>query len=215
MDVRLVVKKGDATKKSVRLKTEETIVGRRQDCDLRIRSAEISRRHCLLSYHDGVLHVEDLDSVNGTYVNGTRVAGRQIVRPGDILEIGPLRFVAEYQLSRAALKRLGQDAAPAAAADEELDVLPVAEADEQNAFDFNESEELDALPFNEPDTELATPSETGEEEPAEALAAEEDEESIPVAEELEGDWRLPQDNDLRDLLSKMDDSKPKNQPKTH
>src|SRR5437588_3284299 len=131
MEVNLVVKRGASSKRVMRLKSEETIVGRRKDCDLRIRSAEISRRHCLLSYHDGVLHVEDLDSVNGTYVNGTRVTGRQIVRPGDILEIGPMRFAVEDQLSRAALKRLGQAAAPGAAADEELDVLPVAEAEEQ------------------------------------------------------------------------------------
>ena len=50
--------------------------------------------------------------------------------------------------------------------------------------------------------------------PIGALAADEDDPPLPVADELEGgDWRLPQDNDLRDLLSKMDDSKPKNQPK--
>src|SRR5262249_19255414 len=100
MDVRLVVKKGGATKKALRLKSEETIVGRRQDCDLRIRSSAVSRRHCLLSYHDDVLHVEDLDSVNGTYLNGARVSGRQIVKPGDLLEIGPARFIVQYTLSR-------------------------------------------------------------------------------------------------------------------
>src|SRR5207244_4199000 len=82
--------------------SEETIVGRRRDCDLRIRSSEVSRRHCLLSFQDGVLHVEDLDSVNGTFVNGVRVSGRQVVRPGDRLDVGPIQFLVEYALSREA-----------------------------------------------------------------------------------------------------------------
>src|SRR5439155_13231861 len=95
MDVRLVVKKGAESKRTLRLKSEETIVGRRKDCDLKIRSSEVSRRHCLLCYQDGVLFVEDLDSVNGTYLNGQRVAGREAVRPGDELEIGPIHLVPD------------------------------------------------------------------------------------------------------------------------
>src|SRR4051812_4473060 len=100
MDVRLVVEKGAARSRAIRLHSEETIVGRRHGCDLRIPSASVSRRHCLLSFRDGFLSVEDLLSANGTYLNGERVAGKQVVRPGDRLDVGPVTFVVEYQLTQ-------------------------------------------------------------------------------------------------------------------
>jgi predicted component of type VI protein secretion system len=213
MDVRLVVKKGANGKRTMRLKSEETIVGRRQDCDLRIRSSEVSRRHCLLSFQDGVLHVEDLDSVNGTFLNGTRIAGRKVVRPGDRLEIGPIHFVVEYELSREASASLGQDEVEAVAVEEELDALPIAEEEGSGDFNFGNEDELDALPISDEDTEFAQPKSAGEE-AAEVVDADDDE-AIPVADDiLEGrDLQLPQSNDLRDILSQMDEPKGKRRPK--
>jgi len=40
--------------------------------------------------------IEDLASVNGTIVNGKRISGRQLVYPGDRLEVGPVQFVVQY-----------------------------------------------------------------------------------------------------------------------
>src|SRR5438105_2840410 len=108
MDVRLVLEKGNTRAKVVRVHADETIIGRRKDCDLRILSSQVSRRHCLISVHDGYVSVEDLDSVNGTFVNGKRVTGRAVLRPGDHLGIGALRFVVEYELTQDALDRIGQ-----------------------------------------------------------------------------------------------------------
>jgi len=215
MNVRLVVKKGANGKRTMRLKSEETIVGRRPDCDLRIRSSEVSRRHCLLSFQDGVLHVEDLDSVNGTFLNGTRIAGRKVVRPGDRLEIGPIQFAVEYELSREAAASLGQDEVEAVAVEEELDALPIAEEEGGGDFNFGNEEELDALPISDEDTEFAQPKAAGEEvaEVAEVVEADDDE-AIPVADDiLEGREQLPQSNDLRDILSQMDEPKGKRRPK--
>ena len=214
MDVRLVVKKGASGKRTMRLKSEETIVGRRRDCDLRIRSSEVSRRHCLLSFQDGVVHVEDLDSVNGTFVNGVRVSGRQVVRPGDRLDVGPIQFLVEYALSREARASLQQSEEEAVPAEEELDALPIAEAEDADGgdFDFGSGEELDAIPLSDEDTEFAQPNAPGEE-PAEVVAADDDD-SIPMADEiLEGREQLPQSNDLRDILSQMDEPKGKRRPK--
>jgi pSer/pThr/pTyr-binding forkhead associated (FHA) protein len=56
-----------------------------------------------LTVEDGLLHVADLRSSNGTYLNGHRVSGRQIVRPGDHLEIGPLTFAVHYELGQAGI----------------------------------------------------------------------------------------------------------------
>jgi predicted component of type VI protein secretion system len=92
MDVKLTIEKGPASHRTVRLRNPETIIGRQKGCDIRIPSAEISRRHCILSLMNGQLMVEDLNSVNGTYVNNTRITGKQRVLPGDRLRVGPLTF---------------------------------------------------------------------------------------------------------------------------
>src|SRR6266566_4189713 len=106
MDVRLVLEKGRARVRELRLRREETIVGRQKGSDLRIPSSEVSRRHCILSTQRGYLTVEDLDSANGTFLNGQQIKGKKVVRPGDRVRIGPLTFVVEYQLTQAAIDQL-------------------------------------------------------------------------------------------------------------
>src|SRR5947209_18618036 len=113
MDVRLVIEKGRTRTREVRLPAEESIIGRQRGCTVRIPSAEVSRRHCVLRLEDGYLSIQDLGSVNGTFLNGMRVVNREVVRPGDHLEVGPVRFVVEYELTPAALDHLSQFAAPA------------------------------------------------------------------------------------------------------
>jgi predicted component of type VI protein secretion system len=55
--------------------------------------ASVSRRHCEVAIDsDDELVVKDLKSSNGTFVNGERVARRELV-PGDLLAIGPVVFV--------------------------------------------------------------------------------------------------------------------------
>ena len=48
----------------------------------------ISSQHCRLIYNAGVMYLEDLHSTNGTYLNGTKLVGKEEVHPGDILIIG-------------------------------------------------------------------------------------------------------------------------------
>jgi pSer/pThr/pTyr-binding forkhead associated (FHA) protein len=97
MNVTLVVEEGPARTRTINLKAAETVVGRQKGLGLRIPSAEVSRRHCVLRIQDGVLTVEDLRSANGTLLNGKRITRKEVVRPGDRLEIGPLVFVVQYQ----------------------------------------------------------------------------------------------------------------------
>ena len=53
-----------------------------------------------------VAAIEDLDSANGTFVNGERIMERQVLCPGDRLRVGPVTFVVEYQMTQAAIDRL-------------------------------------------------------------------------------------------------------------
>jgi hypothetical protein len=51
---------------------------------------------------DGTVTVEDLGSLNGTRLNGDPVTGVADVRPGDRLQVGPVRFTVEYEPQAAA-----------------------------------------------------------------------------------------------------------------
>lgn len=62
-------------------------VGRHPDCDVVLSNAEVSRRHARLLCRDGSWVLQDLQSTNGTTVNGVRV-GRCELRPGDHLILG-------------------------------------------------------------------------------------------------------------------------------
>ncbi len=63
------------------------VIGRSRSCNLRLPSADASRRHAeILAGRDGFV-LRDLRSTNGTFVNGERVEERTL-RPGDRIEIG-------------------------------------------------------------------------------------------------------------------------------
>lgn len=95
MQLRLIVESGRTDTTSVCLRRFPAMVGRRSDCNLRISSRLVSRRHCLLEERDGVLTVTDLKSANGTFVNGQPVTEQRVLRDGDLLEIGPLTLRIE------------------------------------------------------------------------------------------------------------------------
>lgn len=69
----------------------ELVVGRHPDCDIVLPVAEVSRRHARLVLRDGIWSIQDLESTNGTFVNGVPV-GRYELRPGDYLQLGTESF---------------------------------------------------------------------------------------------------------------------------
>jgi len=78
------------------------VIGRDPRCQLRPSSAFISKRHCALLMRTGKLHVRDLGSVNGTFVNHLRVQGDAELHNGDSLEVGPLQFQIVVEFSPSA-----------------------------------------------------------------------------------------------------------------
>ena len=62
-------------------------VGRATNADLILDAALVSRIHCRLEAHDETLEVVDLESTNGTFVNGARVTRAHLI-PGDRLKVG-------------------------------------------------------------------------------------------------------------------------------
>lgn len=94
MDVNLVLQKKNGSKKTFRLPGSVTVIGRRSNCDFYIPLTSVSRKHCQLNRHEGVLKIRDLGSRNGTYLNGKRV-DEAVIRAGDNVKVGPLTFTLQ------------------------------------------------------------------------------------------------------------------------
>lgn len=146
MNVKLIVQHGGKPTQAFSLRSEETILGRRRGCDVRIPSEAVSRRHCLISVREGAVMVEDLASVNGTFVNGRRISGKQLVYPGDRLDVGPVTFVVQYAKSQAGPK---SPPVPASNADvpevelvEDSDAKPLKLVDDSDPGDGPVNQEL-------------------------------------------------------------------------
>jgi adenylate cyclase len=65
---------------------DRLVIGRRESCDIVLRFANISGQHCRMSLESGYWFVKDLNSRNGTKVNGVRVA-RKRLDPGSKVSI--------------------------------------------------------------------------------------------------------------------------------
>ena len=92
MDYQLVVIRGRSASQVLKLGDGITTVGRSEGCTLRIRSSQVSRKHCEIFEKKGLLLVKDLGSSNGTIVNGKKVEGQRVVEPGDVLLIGSVKL---------------------------------------------------------------------------------------------------------------------------
>lgn len=75
-------------------------VGRARENDVWIGEPDISRYHLRFEYKDGRPLVRDLNSANGTYINGIQIAGAYALKDGDRIEIG--RSVLVFRLLQAA-----------------------------------------------------------------------------------------------------------------
>jgi hypothetical protein len=82
----------------VRLKVDRGKVfsiGRSADTDLCLEDKLISRRHCELELREGAIEVRDLGSRNGTCLNGEKINGKALARPGDQIKVGSSFLLVE------------------------------------------------------------------------------------------------------------------------
>ncbi|MBK7453615.1 MAG: FHA domain-containing protein [Anaerolineales bacterium] len=70
------------------LEGDQIHIGRDASNGVAINDAEISRKHSRLSFQGGKYVLEDLGSTNGTFVNGQRLAGPVVLKPGDVVSLG-------------------------------------------------------------------------------------------------------------------------------
>ncbi|NLW87609.1 MAG: FHA domain-containing protein [Planctomycetes bacterium] len=89
MDVKLVMFKTNGQRKEFPVTNPRTVIGRGEDCDLRIPLVSVSRHHCHIDCSAESFRIKDLGSSNGTYVNNTRITEVSI-KAGDRLAVGPV-----------------------------------------------------------------------------------------------------------------------------
>jgi DNA-binding winged helix-turn-helix (wHTH) protein len=75
-------------KQSLPLTDGEHIAGRDAECSLVIDGTTVSRRHARITVARGAVTIEDLDSTNGTHVNGARISTPTRLAPGDEFALG-------------------------------------------------------------------------------------------------------------------------------
>ncbi|MGC1222198.1 MAG: sigma 54-interacting transcriptional regulator [Candidatus Sulfotelmatobacter sp.] len=92
MHPRLLAVSGPLKDSTIPLSEGEITIGREASNGIAISDPSVSRRHCLLSGQDGRFLVRDLDSRNGTLVNGTGVE-EQWLKHGDEIAAGDSSFV--------------------------------------------------------------------------------------------------------------------------
>jgi pSer/pThr/pTyr-binding forkhead associated (FHA) protein len=78
----------------IEVQRPDVIVGRHTEADIRLALSDISRRHCRLVFENGHWRVHDLDSLNGTFVNGERLQEASL-HEGDRLQLGAFSFIVE------------------------------------------------------------------------------------------------------------------------
>ena len=71
---------------------ERTTIGRSPDCGIFLDDVTVSRKHAVLSEQGGRFRIEDQGSLNGTFVNRSRIEGEQRLSDGDEVQIGKYRL---------------------------------------------------------------------------------------------------------------------------
>lgn len=73
------------------------VIGRSEEVEIVLKSSRASRRHAKLEVREDGATIEDLNSANGTYVNGVQVDGRLRLQSGDFIVIGDLGLEILFQ----------------------------------------------------------------------------------------------------------------------
>jgi hypothetical protein len=92
---RLVILSEGLTGKAYELAVEKTTVGRVDDNTFPIPEASVSSHHCEILLRGSDVIVHDLNSTNGTFINGHQVSGEAPLKGGQILRLGQVEMRLE------------------------------------------------------------------------------------------------------------------------
>lgn len=165
----------------------DVVIGRGNDCDLRVLSNDVSRKHCQLVIAESAVAVRDLGSGNGTLINNQQIEPNvdAPLTSGDMVQIGPLVIKVEFDgaaiepamLEPADSPELLEDhpaempTPDAAGAVGEVEEAVTGEAATDQFLTPADDEEL--LPYDDSDVDESAETNVGTLEPDDAEVAEE------------------------------------------
>ena len=162
MNYVLQVVRGRSASTTLKLADGVTSIGRHDDCLIRIKSSQVSRRHCEVFEVADKLTIRDLGSSNGTFVNGKKVPGQQVLKHGDELTVGAVTLRVA-QLGQAPVSRPAPSpvSKPKAADTAVLDAI-AADDDEPEEFEmeFDDGDpepEVEGIPLADEDRSRQAP----------------------------------------------------------
>jgi pSer/pThr/pTyr-binding forkhead associated (FHA) protein len=110
---KLTIEDDEGKQTQLPLAHEEYGIGRAESNSIRLTDRNVSRNHATLRKNGQGWILKDLQSYNGTYVNGVRVIGEQPINAGDIVQLGDYRLELADETALAAAAAQGAAAAPA------------------------------------------------------------------------------------------------------
>jgi pSer/pThr/pTyr-binding forkhead associated (FHA) protein len=93
---KLVVLSAGMTGRTHELKVDKTTVGRVEDNTFQIAEPSVSSHHCEILLRGADIVVHDLNSTNGTYINGEKIS-ESILKAGQILRLGQIEMRLEVE----------------------------------------------------------------------------------------------------------------------
>src|SRR5216117_756130 len=91
---KLVVLSAGMTGRAHELKVDKTTIGRVDDNSFQIAEASVSSHHCEISMQGSDALVKDLNSTNGTFINGEKIT-EAVLKPGQTLRLGQIELRLE------------------------------------------------------------------------------------------------------------------------
>ncbi len=104
---KLVLLSAGMTGRTLDLKLDKTTVGRVEDNTFQIAEPSVSSHHCEVLLKGSEVIIHDLNSTNGTFINGEKITERAI-KPGQILRLGQVEMRLETDAPPAAPKKMDQ-----------------------------------------------------------------------------------------------------------
>jgi pSer/pThr/pTyr-binding forkhead associated (FHA) protein len=101
---KLVVLSVGMTGRTQELKVEKTAIGRVEDNTFQIAEPSVSSHHCEVLLRGNEVVVRDLNSTNGTFINGEKVT-ESVMKPGQILRLGQVEMRLETDTPPASGKK--------------------------------------------------------------------------------------------------------------
>jgi pSer/pThr/pTyr-binding forkhead associated (FHA) protein len=101
---KLVVLSAGMTGRTHELKVDKTTIGRVEDNTFEIAESSVSSHHCEVLLRGNDVLVRDLNSTNGTFINGQKIS-ESVLKPGQVLRLGQVEMRLETDTPAAASKK--------------------------------------------------------------------------------------------------------------